>query len=318
MSLSTPSALHRQVAAVRRRLFLQTLIRALAWGWFVALAVAVVWFLVEPLLFSTPPGWLRWTVLGAAVAAGTAASVAFAVLRKASPVQAALALDEQFRLKERVTTSLLAAARRGRQPGRRGPAGRRRPARPAAPRRRTLPGSRAVDRLAGARLGRRAAPLDHLLPSRFQQGPGRRRHAEGAHRGDAGRDRPRAAAAPEAERGPQERPAQVGTPQGDRGRHRQDGEQPARNEGPREKEGAARRVEEEGRPGPQERRPRQAGGSAQGPQRGCGPINAEERGRPEEEGRRREEAGRRGQEGRGRQGPAAKGERTSCKRTRRS
>ncbi len=107
MSLSTPSALHRQVTAVRRRLFLQTLIRALAWSWFAAMAVAVVWFLIEPLLFSAPPAWLRWTVLGVAVAAGTAAGVAFAVMRKASPVQAALALDEQFRLKERVTTSLL-------------------------------------------------------------------------------------------------------------------------------------------------------------------------------------------------------------------
>ena len=107
MSLSTPSALHRQVAAVRRRLSLQTLIRALAWGWFAALATAVAWFLIEPLLFSAPPTWLRWTVLAVAVAAGTAAAVAFAVLRKASSVQAALALDEQFRLKERVTTSLL-------------------------------------------------------------------------------------------------------------------------------------------------------------------------------------------------------------------
>ena len=107
MSLNSTSALHRQVAAVRRRLFLQTLIRALAWGWFAALVVSAVWFLVEPLLFQPPPAWLRWTVLGVSVVAGTAAAAAFAVLRRASAVHAALALDEQFRLKERVTTSLL-------------------------------------------------------------------------------------------------------------------------------------------------------------------------------------------------------------------
>ena len=231
MSLSTPSALHRQVAAVRRRLFLQTLIRALAWGWFAALAVAVVWFLVEPLFFQAPPAWLRWTVLGISVAAGTAAGVAFAVMRKASPVQAALALDEQFRLKERVTTSLLLRPDEAASPA--GAAlladadQRVRPLRVGE----RFPVRVPWTAVAGARLGRRAAPIDLLLPPRFQQGPGRRPHAEGAHRGDAGRDRPGAAAAPEAERGPQKRPAQVGGPQGDRGRNRQDGEQPARNAG---------------------------------------------------------------------------------------
>jgi hypothetical protein len=83
------------------------LIRTLAWGWFAALALSSVWFLVEPLLFHAPPPWLRWTVLGVAVAVGTAAAAAIAVKRRATAVQAALALDEQFRLKERVTTSLL-------------------------------------------------------------------------------------------------------------------------------------------------------------------------------------------------------------------
>ena len=107
MSLPTASALHRQVAAVRRRLILQTLIRSLGWTMFAALAVAVVWFLLEPLLLSAPPGWLRWTVLVVAILAGEAAGVVFTVLRKPSLTQAALVLDEQFRLKERVTTSLL-------------------------------------------------------------------------------------------------------------------------------------------------------------------------------------------------------------------
>src|ERR1700724_941459 len=107
MSLSTASSVHRQVAAVRRRLFLQTLIRALAWSWFAALALSAVWFLVEPLLLHAPPPWLKWTVLAGAVAAATAVAVTIAMRRRPSSVQAALALDEQFRLRERVTTSLM-------------------------------------------------------------------------------------------------------------------------------------------------------------------------------------------------------------------
>jgi len=107
MSLNPGSAVQRQVAAVQRRLFLQTLIRALAWSLFGSLIVAVVWFLIEPLLFRPPPGWLRWTVLGGLLAEALATAAAAAIGRKPSAVQAALALDEQFRLKERVTTSLL-------------------------------------------------------------------------------------------------------------------------------------------------------------------------------------------------------------------
>ena len=107
MTLNPTSAVHRQVAAVQRRLFIQSLIRALAWSLFAALAVAAVMFLAEPLLFPLWSDWLRWTVLGAAVVAGTAAGAVVALRGRTSPVQAALALDEQFRLKERVTTSLL-------------------------------------------------------------------------------------------------------------------------------------------------------------------------------------------------------------------
>ena len=107
MALTTASPLVRQVARVRRRLFLQVLVRALAWSWFAALALAVVWFLVQPLLFQTAPDWLRWTVLGGCVVIGTGAGAVLAVMRRPTAVQAALALDAEFRLKERVTTSLM-------------------------------------------------------------------------------------------------------------------------------------------------------------------------------------------------------------------
>ena len=107
MSLNAASPLLRQVTRVRRRLFLQTLVRALAWGWVAALALSAVWFLAEPLLFRAAPEWWRWTVLGGCTAVGTVAAVAWAVMRKPTAVQAALALDAEFRLKERVTTSLM-------------------------------------------------------------------------------------------------------------------------------------------------------------------------------------------------------------------
>ena len=42
------SPLQRQVDSVRRRLFLQTLVRALVWSWFAALVLSAVWLLVEP------------------------------------------------------------------------------------------------------------------------------------------------------------------------------------------------------------------------------------------------------------------------------
>ena len=88
---------------------MQTLVRSLAWGWFGALALTVVWFLFRPLLNVDEYAlkWANWTVLGGAVLVGTCSAVVIAVMRRPSPVQAALALDERFQLKERVTTSLM-------------------------------------------------------------------------------------------------------------------------------------------------------------------------------------------------------------------
>jgi hypothetical protein len=98
--------LHRQVARVRRRLFLQDLVRVLIRCWVAALLVAVVWFLAEPFLVGDSRPLLRWFVLGGSVAAATLLGVAFCAWRAPSPVAAALSLDERFQLKERATTSL--------------------------------------------------------------------------------------------------------------------------------------------------------------------------------------------------------------------
>jgi hypothetical protein len=106
MAASETAVLDRQLTRVRRRLFAQKLLAALAWAWSTALAVAAAWFLAQPWLWPEPPAWLRWAVVGGSAGCGTLLAVALAVLRRPSRVAAALALDECFGLKERATTAV--------------------------------------------------------------------------------------------------------------------------------------------------------------------------------------------------------------------
>ncbi|HZY90558.1 MAG TPA: hypothetical protein VFE78_37395 [Gemmataceae bacterium] len=106
MPRSTATPLDRQVARVRRRLFLQSLLVLLVWACVGALAVGVAWFLAQPYLVRDALPWYRWAVLGGAAGVATLAAVALAVWRAPSPVVAALSLDERFGLKERATTAL--------------------------------------------------------------------------------------------------------------------------------------------------------------------------------------------------------------------
>jgi hypothetical protein len=106
MAASDPAVLYRQLARVRRRLFVQTLLAMLAWAWIAALALAAAWFVAQPWILAEPAGWLRWAVAGGLVACATLMAVALAVLRRPQPIAAALAFDERFGLKERVTTAL--------------------------------------------------------------------------------------------------------------------------------------------------------------------------------------------------------------------
>lgn len=110
MARSSVPPLDRQVARVRRRLFLQTLLAALAWGWLVALVCAVGWLLIEPYLRVDGAAGLRWTIAGGLVGVASLSAVVFAALRAPSRLAAALALDERFQMKERVTTALTLAA----------------------------------------------------------------------------------------------------------------------------------------------------------------------------------------------------------------
>jgi hypothetical protein len=101
------SLLDRQVARVRRRLFLQTLLEMLVWSWIGALALSAVWLLIQPYLLAEAPARHQEMAIGITIGAGAGVAVVLAFLWRPSPVLAALALDERFALKERVTTTLM-------------------------------------------------------------------------------------------------------------------------------------------------------------------------------------------------------------------
>jgi hypothetical protein len=106
MQPAARTLVEQQVARVSRRLFVQLLLRHLAAGWAIALAITAGWMLVEPYAVANPPDWLRWAVLGGALGVTTIGAVALTARRSPSRTAAALSLDEVFGLRERVVTAL--------------------------------------------------------------------------------------------------------------------------------------------------------------------------------------------------------------------
>jgi hypothetical protein len=106
MSKPTLTAVELQIRRVTRRLFVQTFLDRLAWCWAGALALAAAWLLAQPLLLPAAADWLGWAVTGGLVLLATVLAVGLACLAAPSRLVAALALDERFALRERVTTSL--------------------------------------------------------------------------------------------------------------------------------------------------------------------------------------------------------------------
>jgi hypothetical protein len=105
MSTPVQAVVARQVSRVGRRLFVQSLLRRLAVGWSVALVLGVGWMLVQPFALTNPPEWLRWAFLAGLVGVGTVAAILLTVLRRPSWDLAALSLDAEFGLRERVITA---------------------------------------------------------------------------------------------------------------------------------------------------------------------------------------------------------------------
>jgi len=106
MANASLSPLYRQLARVHRRLLLQSLVNTLIWFWVGAILLTAAWFLIQPLLLEQPPVWLRWVVAGGALGLATVVAAVVGALRAPSRLAAALSLDSEFGLKERVTTSL--------------------------------------------------------------------------------------------------------------------------------------------------------------------------------------------------------------------
>jgi uncharacterized coiled-coil DUF342 family protein len=101
-----PSVLDRSVRVARGRLVRQSFLNKAAACLAVSLGLALAWFVVQPLLFESPPLWLRWTALGTLTAVGLAAAVWWTRRTAPSREYAALEIDNRFALRERVTTAV--------------------------------------------------------------------------------------------------------------------------------------------------------------------------------------------------------------------
>src|SRR5262245_39927577 len=106
MDRPRPTPLESRVRQARRRLFVQGLLNRVGLAWGCALALGLLWFLTELVVLPGSPVWLKWVILGSAAGLGSAIAVWTAVRRAPSPLSAALAIDQRFDLKERVTTAV--------------------------------------------------------------------------------------------------------------------------------------------------------------------------------------------------------------------
>src|SRR5437016_3885590 len=106
MSRPALTPLERQVRRVTRRLFLQTLLDRLVWCWAGGLALAAGAVLVQRRALPGLEGVLCWEAAGGLALLATGLGVALAVWAAPSRLAAGLALDERFKLRERVTTAL--------------------------------------------------------------------------------------------------------------------------------------------------------------------------------------------------------------------
>jgi len=105
-----PTPLEARVRQARLRLFTQSLLNRLGLAWGCTLAVGLLWFLIEPLLRLGLPDWTKWAVLSGAAALGTIIACWTTFRRAPTPLTAALAIDQRFDLKERVTTAMSLSA----------------------------------------------------------------------------------------------------------------------------------------------------------------------------------------------------------------
>jgi chemotaxis protein histidine kinase CheA len=95
--------LEKQVRRVLRRLSVQQFVEILVWCWVASLFVALGWITVEKFW---RPIVEPWVSVAASLALGVLAALVVWIFRRPSSLDAALALDEAFALKERVSSTL--------------------------------------------------------------------------------------------------------------------------------------------------------------------------------------------------------------------
>src|SRR4051794_38453574 len=103
MENSLRSLVERQVRRVRRRLFARSVLQGLVLCWSAALVLLTLWFLVVPFVIPTAGPAVRWGIAGGMLGMGTVAGIILGWTRTPTLVASALAMDEQFALRERVT-----------------------------------------------------------------------------------------------------------------------------------------------------------------------------------------------------------------------
>ena len=103
--MNATSILERQILRVRRRLFLQTLVNCLLYCLTPTLLAMAFWFVLQPIILKEASAW-RWPLAGCILGCGILTAFLLARWRSPSSLTASLALDDQFALKERVTTLL--------------------------------------------------------------------------------------------------------------------------------------------------------------------------------------------------------------------
>lgn len=106
MTHPVPAAVQQQISRVRRRLFLQVLWQQTLWCVAGALVLSAVVLLLWPHLLGRIDDLTRWVVVGSLAGAGLIAGVVSAIVQAPSRLEAALVLDHEFGLRERVTTLL--------------------------------------------------------------------------------------------------------------------------------------------------------------------------------------------------------------------
>jgi hypothetical protein len=106
MKRSAPPPLQEQLRRVRRRLSAQGLLDRLIIWCSAGVVLTTMWFLFQPVLFHSPPSWLRWAVSGGILILMMMVASVMSALKAPNGLAAALALDEEFGLRERVTTSV--------------------------------------------------------------------------------------------------------------------------------------------------------------------------------------------------------------------